>query len=131
MTQWIEPAQVWCTGGGVQTVTFHPIRDGQTIDLRNGRKLMAKEVHHEPGDRYLAYRIGRERHGLKAEYGSLPPSEIARLAKEAGTRNVALYHSSRRYTDEEFRTGLESLIAKIGVTCPVILIRGSYNLPTD
>lgn len=57
--------------------------------------------------------------------------EALTCAAESEARALVLFHSSRRYSDHMFTMGVQSLIERTGLNCPVALIRGSYNLPTD
>ena len=58
-------------------------------------------------------------------------STALQCAVEANVRTLILFHGSRRYETENYIAGIRALIEDKGVKCPVILIRGSYNLPTD
>ncbi len=54
-----------------------------------------------------------------------------RTARDAGVQNVMLFHMSRRYDGDELCRIVQLWIDRLEVTCPVVAIRGSLNLPTD
>jgi ribonuclease Z len=197
MTRWIDPAKGLCERRGLEFVTFHPIRDGESVGLRNQRQLTARVVPHQPGETCLAYRIGRTRSRLKEAYRALAGPEIATLARtmpqhelkedyvecelaysgdtehldpafcmgaqvliheasfldaadadaekgihadvptalqcaiDANVRALVLFHGSRRYGIDMFIAGIRAQIESMGVSVPVVLIRGSYSVLTD
>lgn len=64
--------------------------------------------------------------GLHADLQS-----VVAAARDAGVRNLILFHMSRRYEDDSALDDVRSVIQQSGFGGPVVLIRGSYNLPTD
>jgi len=64
--------------------------------------------------------------GLHADVQS-----VVAAARDAGVRNLVLFHMSRRYEDDASLDGVRSIIEQSGFRGPVVLIRGGYNLPTD
>ena len=56
---------------------------------------------------------------------------VLAAAREAGVRNLVLFHMSRRYESDSSLDDVRSVIGQSGFHGPVILIRGGYNLPTD
>ncbi len=58
-------------------------------------------------------------------------STALQCAIEANVRSLILFHASRRYETDTYVAGVRSQIEQIGLQCPVVLIRGSFNLPTD
>ena len=64
--------------------------------------------------------------GLHADVQS-----VVAAARDAGVRNLVLFHMSRRYEDDASLDGVRSIIEQSGFRGPVVLMRGGYNLPTD
>jgi len=54
-----------------------------------------------------------------------------RCAAEARVRHLILFHVSRRYLPRVLIRRVKELISQVGLECPVVLLRGSFNLPTD
>lgn len=63
-------------------VEFCPVIPGATVELRSGRVLQATAVEHVKGESCAAYRVGKKRSRLKAEFSGLPSKEIATLKKQ-------------------------------------------------
>ncbi len=63
-------------------VEFCPVTPGVTLEMRSGRLLQAAAVEHVKGESCFAYRVGKNRSRLKAEFSALPPKEIATLKKQ-------------------------------------------------
>jgi len=57
--------------------------------------------------------------------------DALRCAGESSVRNLVLFHVSRRYGPKELSTGILQLCEKTGVSCPIVVVRGALNLPTD
>jgi len=57
--------------------------------------------------------------------------DALRCAAEAKVKHLILFHISRRYENEELSQGIQKLIDCIGLECPVLALRGSFNLRTD
>jgi ribonuclease BN (tRNA processing enzyme) len=64
--------------------------------------------------------------GIHTDLKSLLPS-----VRDGGVRNLILFHSSRRYELDTLKTEIQKIIEDSSLNCPVILIRGAYNLLTD
>ena len=197
MADWIQEAESFAARRGMASIAFRAMDDGDSFELRNGRVLTAKAVEHQQGQQCMAYRVGRIRRGLKAEYAKLGAAEISKLvrqeprgtleeevfecelaysgdtlrpapdffakahvliheasfvmpgeadpskglhsdvqsvmaaARDAGVRNLVLFHMSKRYESQSSMDDVRSVIEQSGFQGPVMLIRGGYNLPTD
>ena len=57
--------------------------------------------------------------------------EVLRVAREAEVRCLVFFHVSRRYEEAPLLSSARALVQQSGIVCPVMLIRGGYNLPTD
>lgn len=62
-------------------VEFCPVTPGVTLAMRSERELHVTAVEHVKDELCVAYRIGRRRTRLKAEFSGLPPGDIATLKK--------------------------------------------------
>ena len=87
---------------------------------RNARVLIHEATFLNPEDA----KVDKEGHNSTVE-------DALRCAGESGVRNLILFHISRRYEPEELRTGICQLLEKTGVSCPVVVVRGAFKLPTD
>lgn len=63
-------------------VEFCPVMPGMTVEMRSGRVLQTAAVEHVKGESCVAYRVGRKRSRVKAEFSALPPKDIATLKKQ-------------------------------------------------
>jgi len=98
------------------------IRLSEGIFIQN----LAEVAQKSPNPRRLSCAPSEDREGHHSTI-----EDALRCAAESAVRNLVLFHVSRRYEPEELVTGVRQLIEKTGLGCPVILIRGALNLPTD
>jgi ribonuclease Z len=69
-------------------ITWRPINDGDTFALGGKRTLHAFGVTHVDPEPALGYRVIESRRHLKAEFASLPQSDVERLARQHGRDHV-------------------------------------------
>ncbi|MBN2269773.1 MAG: hypothetical protein JXN61_04110, partial [Sedimentisphaerales bacterium] len=76
MQHWISEAQRFVRGRQLDHVTFCPIEDGQSFELRKGHVLEARRVPHLPDEPCLAFRVGRQCTRRRPEYEHLTTQQV-------------------------------------------------------